>query len=81
MDANGLIDAIKKAKSEGIKIAYTNECFEYWILFHFIPNPSFPRGKSIENMIQQAFKREKLGDYKKNQKVFELLKLMFMFLN
>lgn len=28
-------NAIKKAKANGIKVAYSNDAFEYWILLHF----------------------------------------------
>ena len=35
-DSKGLLNAIKNAETNGIKIAFINECFEHWILFHFI---------------------------------------------
>ena len=69
-----LLGAIKKAVGGGIQIAYINECFELWILFHFErPTTPIRRGKEIEKKIQQAFKKNSLGKFKKNQNVFEVL--------
>jgi hypothetical protein len=69
-----LIKAIKIAKDNNIKIAYTNECFELWILLHFEqPVVAISRGSSIEKKIQTAFKKYGLGVFKKNQRVFKTL--------
>lgn len=68
------LKAIKEAKENNIKIAYINECFELWVLLHFErPSTLIPRGKAIEKKIQQAFKKNNLGDFKKNQKIFHRL--------
>lgn len=70
-DREELIVLIKKAHSNGIKIAFINECFELWILLHFDSvNSSIKRGKNIEEKIQKKFKSAKLGNFEKNQKVF-----------
>jgi hypothetical protein len=73
-DEKGLIESVKKATKNNVKIAYINECFELWILLHF-QNTTTPikRGKNIETKIQKEFKKNKLGVFKKNQKVFNLL--------
>lgn len=69
-----LLKAIKEAKANKIKIAYINECFELWILLHFEkPTTAITRGKDIERRIQKAFKKNNLGVFKKNQKVFQIL--------
>jgi hypothetical protein len=69
-----LIKAIRNALKNNIKIAYLNECFELWILLHFLkPTSAISRGKNIEEKIQNEFKKHKLGKFKKNQKVFDIL--------
>lgn len=74
---NGKVDflkAITEAKRNNIKIAYANECFELWILLHFkkINSPIYNRG-TIEKEIQKVFKKNALGNFNKNQKVFKAL--------
>jgi len=70
----GMLQAIKDAHQNKIKIAYINECFELWIYLHFQkPTSAIKRGKEIEKKIQKAFTLNKLGKYKKNQNIFELL--------
>ncbi len=70
-DPEGLSKAIKLAHENNIKIAYTNECFELWVLLHFEkPTSSIPRGDYIEKRIIKAFKKNKLGSYEKNQNCF-----------
>jgi hypothetical protein len=69
-----LLKAVGDALKNDIKIAYMNECFELWILLHFIkPAAAISRGKNIEKKIQNEFKKHKLGKFKKNQKVFDIL--------
>lgn len=69
-----LLGAIKRAVENDIKIAYINECFELWILLHFErPTTPIRRGNDIEKKIQQAFKKNGLKKFKKNQKVFDIL--------
>lgn len=69
-----LLDCIKLAHQNGVKIAYVNECFEVWILLHFEKiTSSIKRGKAMEEKIKNKFKSLKLGDFKKNQKVFKSL--------
>lgn len=66
--------AITEAKRNNIKIAYANECFELWILLHFkrINSPIYNR-EAIEKEIQKVFKKNALGNFNKNQKVFKAL--------
>lgn len=69
-----LLEKITQWRKNNIKIAYTNECFELWILLHFMkPTSAISRGKNIEKKIQNEFKKHKLGKFKKNQKVFNIL--------
>lgn len=73
-DRNDLLKAIKNAMNNNIKIAYTNECFELWILLHFeVPTGAVLRGNDMEKKIQQVFKKNGAGEFKKNQKIFQTL--------
>lgn len=47
-------NAIEKAKSKGIKVAYANDSFELWYLLHFnyIDTPIM-RDKILENVIDE----------------------------
>jgi len=74
-DKNTLMAAVKNAtQNNNIKIAYANECFELWILFHFQkPTTPIKRGKDIETKINKMFKKNKLSTFIKNQKVFNTL--------
>lgn len=59
-------DAIKKAKENDIKLAWSNECFELWLLLHFqVVSGEIPR-KDYHEKLKLAFKAHKLGVYKKN---------------
>lgn len=69
-----LLSSIKKAKKNNIKIAFSNECFELWILLHFktVSAPVFRNNLCRD--INKLFKKNKLKDFKsKNQKVFDEL--------
>lgn len=67
-----LIQTINQAEKNKIKIAYANECFELWILLHFdAPTSSIKRGSDLAKKIQSYFKKHKLGEFKKNQHVFQ----------
>ena len=73
-DTNELLLAIKKARKHNVKIAYANECFEHWILFHFEKiSTKIKRGKDIEKRINKVFKKNKLGIFEKNKKIFNIL--------
>ncbi len=72
-DSKKMLKMIKVAHENNIKIAYINECFELWILFHFEkPTNPVPRG-DLERKIIAFFKKKKLGSFIKNQKVFGVL--------
>ncbi len=74
IDKKGLIASVKEAIKNNIKIAYINECFELWILLHFKQvTTAIKRGKGVENSIQKEYKKNKLGTFKKNNKVFNVL--------
>jgi len=68
-----LLNAIKKAHQNNIRIAYTNECFELWLLMHLEKPTSFVKRNALEKKIQQAFKKNNLGHFKKNKNVFMVL--------
>ncbi len=69
-----LMRAINNARKNNIRIAFANECFELWILLHFMkPTSPISRGNNIQQKIQTKFKKHALGTFVKNQKVFNTL--------
>ncbi len=73
-DSKNLLAAIKDAIHNNIRIAYANECFELWILFHFEKlNSPISRGNNMKKKIIEAFKKNKLGKFQKNQEIFQIL--------
>lgn len=73
-DKENFLKIIEKAHKNNVQIAYINECFELWMILHFEkPSSPIPRGKKMEEKIQAFFKKNKLGVFKKNQNVFEIL--------
>ena len=73
-NGSGLLNMVKIAHENNIKIAYVNECFELWILLHFKNLTSaISRGEDMERAIQKEFKKNGLGIYEKNKKVFKEL--------
>lgn len=70
-------DAIRLAKKEGLKVAWTNESFELWILLHF-QNLDVPLPRDQYNQkLNKHFKKLKYnhGEYDKNiENIFELTK-------
>ncbi len=73
-DKEGFMKAVANADKNNIKIAYINECFELWILLHFEkPTSPIQRGDEIEKKIIQAYKKNGLGQFEKNQDVFQNL--------
>jgi len=67
-------DALNLAKTNGIRIAWSNECFEFWFLCHFVfLNSAIPRG-DYHKKLGKYFRTNGLRTYKKNMKnIFELL--------
>jgi hypothetical protein len=72
-DSGGLLQAIKEARKNNIKIAYANKCFELWILLHFEKPTNAISRADLEKKIKRLFKKEQLGNFTKNQKVFKIL--------
>ncbi|MCD4823031.1 MAG: RloB family protein [Phycisphaerae bacterium] len=65
-----LIKAFKKAAKEGIKVAYSNPCFEFWILLHFkkIGRPFLDYDEVKKELIKHY------PDYEKGQDVYSQIK-------
>lgn len=57
--------SLKKAEEKNIKIAYSNQCFELWLMLHFEQISTAISRKDYEKKLQGFFK--KIGiDYQKN---------------
>lgn len=62
--------AIERAESEGIQVAYSNECFELWFILHF---------EYLQNALGRGAFKDKLTkslgqEYLKNMDVYQLIK-------
>lgn len=67
-------EAIKKAEKNGIKLCWSNQCFEIWFLLHFEYCESIISRKNYDQKLQKYFKKECGGfSYQKNCDVFDEL--------
>lgn len=67
-----LRNASDYAEKQGYKIAYSNPCFEYWYLLHFIKHNSHLNG--ADEVLRLLQSKDRLEKYEKNVDVFaELL--------
>lgn len=70
-------DAIKLAKSKHIDSAWSNECFELWLLLHFkdvsVPTKRKELFKQLEQAIRDANPGEPFNLSKGNDKIYELV--------
>jgi hypothetical protein len=58
-------EAIEKAKNKNIRLAWSNQCFELWLMLHFDQVSTAISRKDYEKKLQTSFK--KIGvDYGKN---------------
>lgn len=63
--------AFDNANQTNIKIAFSNICFEYWVLLHFeYTTKGFSKGDEIIKYI----KKDHFKNYEKNQDSFQILK-------
>ncbi len=68
--------AINKANKKGIKVAYSNECFELWLLLHFdFVNSSISRRAYISKLTKKLQKQNKNNKkYTKTLNIYPLIK-------
>jgi hypothetical protein len=60
-------EAVRAAKVEGVNLAWSNICFELWLLLHFIPfNSSFGGCADYECKLKQHCKTKLSIIYRKN---------------
>ncbi|MDO9231406.1 MAG: RloB family protein [bacterium] len=72
---NDFDGAIKKAESLGLKVAYSNECFELWFLLHFNFIDNAIGRKELIEKIDKEIKKISGKSYQKNSKnMYELIK-------
>lgn len=63
--------AVDTAEKHGYGIAFSNPCFEYWYLLHFMQHNAYLKGSS--EVIRLLQTKDRLEKYEKNQDVFQLL--------
>lgn len=69
-------EAIQQAEERGYHVAWSNQCFEYWLYLHFNYSDAALHRKEWIKKLEDLFKINQLGDgtYKKNDaKLYELL--------
>lgn len=65
-------EVFNEAKESKIKIAFSNNCFEYWVLLHFeYTTRTFSKCDSIIKYIKE---KKHIEDYDKSKDVFPILK-------
>jgi len=66
--------ALKLANDNGLRIAWSNECFEFWFLCHFaLHNSAIPRGDYHKKLVKY-FKDNGFSKYRKNMRgIFKYL--------
>ena len=62
--------AIEKAESEGISVAYSNECFELWFILHFILLDSALTRKDYNKKLTELLGQK----YDKSSNIYDLIK-------
>lgn len=61
-------EALRSANENDLKLAWSNECFEFWFLCHFgLYSSAVPR-TVYHKKLAKHFKDKKLGRYQKNMK-------------
>lgn len=66
-------NAIKKARAKGYNVAWSNQCFEYWLYLHFHYCDSIFDRPTLEEHLCDALYND--GGYAKNRKdLFEVVK-------
>lgn len=63
--------AVELAEKSGYKIAYSNPCFEYWYLLHYVSHNGYLKG--ADDVIRQLKSKDRIEKYEKNQDVFNML--------
>lgn len=58
--------ALTLAKKSGIRVAWSNQCFELWFLCHFDSTLSAMPRADYHKKLKERFKTHKLGEYTKN---------------
>ena len=69
--SESLKTAVNTAEKLGYGIAFSNPCFEYWYLLHFIPHNAYLRNAA--EVIHLLQSRNRIEGYEKNLDVFHLL--------
>jgi hypothetical protein len=71
-------NAIEKAEANGLKVAYSNECFELWFLLHFSYfNSAVGRGDynlKLTDLLQKKTKDRRIEYNKSSKNMYALIK-------
>lgn len=68
-------EAIKLGEKNDIKIAWSNECFELWIIYHFNKiSTSLGRADCLKKVEEILRKNHKIDYLKNNKEIYKLIK-------
>lgn len=70
-NSDALRRAAEFAEQSGYGIAYSNPCFEYWYLLHYVQHNGYLNGAS--EVLRQIKLKGRLENYEKSQDVFDEL--------
>lgn len=67
-DFNDFDEAVRAAEQKGFKVAWSNQCFEYWLYLHFSYSEAALHRSQWVKKLDELFSRYSLGDgsYHKN---------------
>ena len=66
-------DAIISAQKEGYKVAWSNECFEYWLLLHFQYLDTALTRAQLKEKLDDKLKDTVLGGYSKSCDLWKVI--------
>ena len=69
-------EAVRAAAEKGFKVAWSNQCFEYWLYLHFSYSEAALYRSQWFKKLDELFSRYSLGDgsYRKNyENIYELV--------
>jgi hypothetical protein len=65
-----LLEAINKAKANGLEVILSNPCFEYWYILHFVKTSSpFYKNENVISVLKKYHKTYSKGD----DKIFDII--------
>ena len=74
-------EAISFAKKEGLNVAWSNECFELWILLHFQDLKSAIHRDGYTTILNTHFKNKNINNGKYDKNIYDIFDITFPYVN